>query len=136
MSNSSQQTTLSDDLLNDTLTTIGGLGTDTFTITLPSDLYTSSSYINAGMGNITIASGGVGATGSTFSTFNGSTITLTGGTETYSWMNPVEWADSFPDWNRVQEMCKQYPGLEIALRNFRTIYELVKDDYDNPTPKK
>jgi len=33
-------------------------------------------------------------------------------------------------------MCKKYPGLEIALRNFRTVYTLVKDDYDNPKVKK
>ena len=31
---------------------------------------------------------------------------------------------------------KKYPALEIALRNFKTVYQLVKDDYDNPTPKK
>jgi hypothetical protein len=43
-----------------------------------------------------------------------------------------EWIDSFPDWNRIQAMCKKYPGLEIALRNFQTVYTLVKDDYDNP----
>jgi hypothetical protein len=49
---------------------------------------------------------------------------------------PVEWVDCFPDWNRVDDMCKKYPALEIALRNFKTVYQLVKDDYDNPTPKK
>jgi hypothetical protein len=48
----------------------------------------------------------------------------------------IEWNNCFPDWDRVQDMCKQYPSLEIALRNFQTIYKLVKDDYDNPTPKK
>jgi hypothetical protein len=54
----------------------------------------------------------------------------------FSWNLSKEWVDAFPDWSRVKDMCKQYPGLEIALRNFRTVYELVKDDYDNPTPKK
>jgi hypothetical protein len=48
----------------------------------------------------------------------------------------IEWDNCFPDWGRIQNMCKQYPSLEIALRNFQTIYKLVKDDYDNPTPKK
>ena len=48
----------------------------------------------------------------------------------------IEWNNCFPDWDRVQAMCKQYPSLEIALRNFQTIYQLVKDDYDNPAPKK
>jgi len=49
---------------------------------------------------------------------------------------PTDWVDTFPSWARVQDMCKQYPSLEIALRNFQTIYQLVKDDYDNPAPKK
>jgi hypothetical protein len=49
---------------------------------------------------------------------------------------PEEWVGTFPDWSRVEDMCKKYPALEIALRNFKTVYQLVKDDYDNPTPKK
>ena len=49
---------------------------------------------------------------------------------------PKEWQDCFPDWSRVQDMCKQYPGLKIAFENFKVFYEMIKDDYDNPTPKK
>jgi hypothetical protein len=48
----------------------------------------------------------------------------------------VDFVDKFPEWDRIKSMCNQYPSLEIALRNFETIYQLVKDDYDNPTPKK
>lgn len=44
---------------------------------------------------------------------------------------PEEWKDCFPDWDKVQDMCKQYPSLEIAMRNLKTIYNLIKDDYDN-----
>jgi hypothetical protein len=57
-------------------------------------------------------------------------------------INPIsftwgkDFVDKFPEWNRIKSMCDQYPSLEIALRNFETIYQLVKDDYDNPTPKK
>lgn len=64
------------------------------------------------------------------------TITLTG-INSYSAFNiPVEWVDTFPTWNRVQDMCEKYPGLKIAFENFKVFYEMVKDDYDNPTPKK
>ncbi len=49
---------------------------------------------------------------------------------------PEEWKDSFPNWDRVQDMCNKYPGLRIAFDNFKVFYEMVKDDYDNPTPKK
>jgi hypothetical protein len=53
---------------------------------------------------------------------------------TFNW--GTDFVDKFPDWSRIKSMCDQYPSLEIALRNFETIYQLVKDDYDNPTPKK
>lgn len=123
MSNSSQQTNSLDDLLSETITL--DTTTNSYTITLPSDVYTSNSYINTNMGTIT----GVGAVGSGY--LNSDTITISGGSE-FIWKLPEEWVDSFPEWSRVQDMCKQYPGLEIALRNFRTVYTLVKDDYDNP----
>jgi hypothetical protein len=54
----------------------------------------------------------------------------------YTFNLPQEWVDTFPVWNRVQDMCEQYPGLKVAFDNFKVFYEMVKDDYDNPTPKK
>ena len=63
------------------------------------------------------------------------TITLDSST-TYNWNAPQEWVDSFPNWTRVQDMMDKYPGLKIAYDNFRVFYEMVKDDYDNPIPKK
>jgi hypothetical protein len=75
--------------------------------------------------------------GTTYTIGSGiSTSTVTLDTSTFNWVLPEEWKDDFPKWGRVQDMCKQYPALEIALRNFRIVYELVKDDYDNPTPKR
>ena len=57
-------------------------------------------------------------------------------TSAFTFNIPEEWVGTFPSWDRVDNMCKKYPALEIALRNFKTVYQLVKDDYDNPTPKK
>jgi len=48
----------------------------------------------------------------------------------------AEWVDSFPAWGRIDQMCKEYPGLKIAFENFKTVYNLVKDDYDAPADKK
>ena len=124
MTNSSQQQDSSDNLVNETIT-IGAIGSaDTFTIELPSDLYTSTSYINTNMNTVSITNGGAGYT------------TIVNDTFTFNWPSSEEFVDSFPDWDRIKKMCVKYPGLEIALRNFETIYKLVKDDYDNPTPKK
>lgn len=130
MSNSSQQQNLSEKLINDAFITIGATGSDTFTIELPSDLHASSGYyIDSNMNTISITGGGSGVT---YTTLTSDTITLN---DQFNWINSEEFVDSFPDWQRVQDMCEQYPGLEIALRNFRTVYTLVKDDYDNPKDK-
>ena len=143
MSNSSQQQdylTISDDVIKTALISAGATGLDTFSITLPStsDLFIDSTTISninltSGGSGYTIASGAVGA-GGTYSTYASDTITISGGD--FNWGSPEEWVDSFPEWQRVEDMCQKYPALEIALRNFKTIYNLVKDDYDNPTPKK
>jgi len=45
------------------------------------------------------------------------------------WSND-EFEGRFPEWNRVQDMCKDYPGLEIAYRKFKEVYKMVKEDYD------
>jgi hypothetical protein len=130
MSNSSQQQNSSEKLINDAFITIGATGSDTFTIELPSDLHASSGYyIDSNMNTISITGGGSGVT---YTTLTSDTITLN---DQFNWINSEEFVDSFPDWQRVQDMCEQYPGLEIALRNFRTVYTLVKDDYDNPKDK-
>jgi hypothetical protein len=133
MSNFSQQQNSSTDLITESLITLSGTGTDTFTIELPSDLYSSSNYINTNMNTVSIS--GPAYSGVTYTTLTSNdTITLNTDYQ-FSWGDPEEWVDSFPDWQRVQDMCKKYPGLEIALRNFRTVYTLVKDDYDNPKDK-
>jgi len=49
---------------------------------------------------------------------------------------PEEWVNCLPDYDRIQKMCKEYPGLEIAFEKFKTVYKLVKDDYDTPKDKR
>ena len=136
MSNSSQPTNYTEDLLNDVLISASGTGvsSDCITITLPSDTMSNATYDTmAYSGNtITLTGGGVG---STYTLGTSDTITISNDSFTNIWTTNEEWVDSFPDWDRVKDMCSKYPSLEIALRNFETIYKLVKDDYDNPTPK-
>ena len=130
MSNSSQQQNSSEKLINDAFITIGATGSDTFTIELPSDLHASSGYyIDSNMNTISISGGAA----SSYTILASDTITLNN--YEFNWGDSEEFVDSFPVWERVQDMCKKYPGLEIALRNFRTVYTLVKDDYDNPKDK-
>ena len=42
----------------------------------------------------------------------------------------VEWENSYPDFAMVSEMCKEYPALEKAYENFKTIYKLVNQDWN------
>lgn len=41
----------------------------------------------------------------------------------------VEWQHEFPAFHRVEEMRKEYPALERAYENFKTIYTLVEQDW-------
>ena len=54
-----------------------------------------------------------------------------------SWtLNRVEWVDVWPDFNKVKNMRDKYPALDKAMDKVVSIYNMVKDDYDNPVPKK
>jgi len=54
-----------------------------------------------------------------------------------SWsLNQVEWIDAWPDFNKVKNMRDKYPALDKAMDKVVSIYNMVKDDYDNPVPKK
>jgi len=54
-----------------------------------------------------------------------------------SWtLNRVEWVDAWPDFNKVKNMRDKYPALDKAMDKVVSIYNMVKDDYDNPVPKK
>ncbi len=41
-----------------------------------------------------------------------------------------EFDGRFPDYEKVLDMCKEYPGLEIAYKKFKEVYKMVKEDYD------
>jgi hypothetical protein len=127
MSISSQPQTSLDDFLKDitidlsNTTTVVGAGSNPYI------------YDTATMSPITITTGGAG----TYTIGSISNIdTMSIDSSSFTFNLPEEWVDAFPDWHRVEDMCKKYPGLEIAFRNFQTVYQLVKDDYDNPVPKK
>ena len=128
MSNSSQQQTSLDDLLKDI--TIDLSEPTTVTGSMSDYSYSSDSTT---MSTITISPQYNFNT--TFANSSINTISIDS-SSLFTYNMPKEWIDCFPEWRRVEDMCKQYPGLEIAFRNFQTVYQLVKDDYDNPTPKK
>ena len=126
-----------DNILQDSVTAFGASGSDAYTITIDPGSYNFTSSTLTYSDNITITSQPYSSMHSTVSIPTTYTIgTDSTGFNDIHWGQQEEWINSFPDWQRVEDMCKKYPGLEIALRNFRTVYTLVKDDYDNPKAKK
>jgi hypothetical protein len=41
----------------------------------------------------------------------------------------VEFEDTMPEVAEIEDMCKEYPALEKTWRNFKTTYDLVKQDW-------
>ena len=72
-------------------------------------------------------------TGTSYGSFNTSNIETN--SFTGSW-TIEEFDGRFPDYSKVIDMCKQYPGLEIAYRKFKEIYKMVKEDYDGKEREK
>ncbi len=146
MSNSSQPKNLYDtlkidgksidDILKEINTTTINLNTDIDNMTTAG--YSGESTYDYAVSTPTISlpnTAGGTYTINTLSTID--TITITGlENSSYSFNLPKEWVDCLPSIERVQDMCEKYPGLKIAFENFKVIYEMVKDDYDNPVPKK
>lgn len=102
------------------------------TITISNSSYTSSVSSN----NITLnfpSNGTLSGGGITYT--SGATVggVISGSGYSHNWTyNQEEFVNCLPNIDRINEMCKQYPGLRIAYEKFVTTYKLVKDDYDTP----
>ena len=104
----------------DELDLSGIMEDDTITINLD-DTYgmTTTYWSGDNISDITIS----GAADSSYtidtSTFNTDTIDVT-------WI----WNNMNIDPNEVERMCKEYPSLEKVWRNFKSVYDMVKQDYE------
>jgi len=61
-------------------------------------------------------------------------ITITGDSGSINLDNitiskPVEFEDQMPTVAKIEDMCKDYPGLEKAYETFKTIYKMVHQDW-------
>lgn len=121
---------------------LSGLNTINYT---PSSAYGNITYTNIApltTADIVVLGGTGGSRSSyTINTINsgsgGSGSYTYGSTSTsFTWHQPEEWVETFPNFTRIQDMCKKYPALKIAYDKLVTTYKMVKDDYDNPENKK
>jgi hypothetical protein len=114
----------------------GGAGVDTITLnTTSSNYYFTGAGIGGSGNTITISNGGSGSSGFTIGGAGNTVILDNISTTSFNWINE-EFVNCMPDYNRIQEMCKEYPGLAIAYEKFKTVYSLVKDHYDTPEDKR
>lgn len=44
-------------------------------------------------------------------------------------VEPIEFEDTMPSVAKVEDMCNDYPALEKAYDNFKTIYKMVHQDW-------
>jgi len=118
---------------SDTITFSSSATADTITIdnsnmvSIPSTNYyytSGSSTFTTGSTVSTITVGGVGG----ISSLNSYAIDAS----IFQVNVPEEFVECLPDFDRIQKMCKEYPGLQIAFEKFKTTYLLVKNHYDTP----
>jgi len=128
----SYSTTSSDTITISSLDTIDLNSITTIDTNSISTSYPSYTYSSNYVGSISISSTIPTLTTAQISTLNNISID----TSSFKINLPEEWVDTFPDFNRVQKMCEEYPGLKIALEKFKTVYKLVKDHYDTPKDKR
>ena len=103
------------------------------TITISNSCFTTSTSSNTITLNYPTSISGAGG----ISYVSGVTvggITSGSGASTINWgaLQTEEFVNCFPSYDKIQSMCKEYPGLKIAYEKFVTTYRLVKDDYDTP----
>jgi hypothetical protein len=109
-----------------------------------SDTITLSGLYTTGTGYSSLSIGGAGGVGSAGGAGGTYTIGSLSTANTISGINiddfnitiPEEWINCFPDFKRIEKMCKEYPGLKIAYEKFVTTYKLVADHYDTPEDKR
>jgi hypothetical protein len=91
--------------------------------------YTSGGVVGSSMDTITLT-GTSG--GSTYTIGSGAGVIAQDISTAFTWKMPEEFVDAFPDYDKVQQMCEEYPGLKLAYEKFVTTYKLVRDHYDTP----
>ena len=115
---------------------------DNYTITLDSGEMLDYSEIIDTTGDITI---NLDSTyGATTTYLSDSTYTLSGDTDTISindgtftldtnsvdWINTIKINDTSISPEEIERMCEHYPGLEKVWRNFKSVYDMCKQDFE------
>ena len=64
------------------------------------------------------------------SSINDYVYTIDDGNIDLSNISTISWPlDNSIDLDEIERMCKEYPALEKVWRNFKSVYDMVKQDY-------
>ena len=78
----------------------------------------------------TITITGSGDTTTMISSINDYVYTIDDGNIDLSNISTISWPlDNSIDLDEIERMCKEYPSLEKVWRNFKSVYDMVKQDY-------
>jgi hypothetical protein len=101
---------------------------ETFTISLDDDITINLDSISSNTGTYSITDGGLSLSDITISGTDTSSSTITiDNNSTYPYANVL---DNMIDPEEVDLMCKEYPALSKVWRNFKSVYDMVKQDYE------
>lgn len=99
-------------------------------ITISSDSWSSYNIPALTSNDIITLTGSTYSSGTTIGNIETIDLSAIESFSSFTNLYKEEFDGRFPDYERVQEMCKEYPGLEIAYRKFKEVYKMVKEDYD------
>jgi hypothetical protein len=100
---------------------------ETFTISIDDDITINLDSISSNTGTYNIIDGGLNLSDVTISGTDSTYGTVTIDNSTYSYANIL---DNMIDSDEVDRMCKEYPALSKVWRNFKSVYDMVQQDYE------
>lgn len=101
---------------------------DTFSIDICDDVTINLDSISSNTGTYSITTGSVGDI--TFTNDDTSTITLGSHISDLTSDMIYTGLEHLIDSNEVERMCEEYPALTKVWRNFKSVYDMVQQDYE------
>jgi hypothetical protein len=102
---------------------------DNITITLDDDVTINLDSISSNTGTYSISTvDTIDISNITTDTISTITLEDTHWADNITW-EQVEFEDKMPSVAKVEDMCKDYPSLDKAYENFKTIYKMVHQDW-------
>ena len=103
---------------------------DTFIIDMCDDITINLDSISSNTGTYSITTGSASAGDISFYDTSSSTITIGSNISDLTSDMIYTGIDHLIDSDEVERMCKEYPALQKVWRNFKSVYDMVQQDYE------